>query len=217
MKTIIYVDGFNLYYRALKGTKHKWLNLSTLCKKALPNNCDITQINYYTARISSRVNPNSPKEQHAYIKALQTLSCLQIHLGRFQVTDKFMFLVQPVEFKPECNINLNPTPELVKVVKTEEKGSDVNLGVHLVRDAFTQAFEHAAIMTNDTDLVEPIRIVTQEANLPITLLTPVNKPATDLKKVSTYIRHIKPYLAASQFLNTIIGQNGEPIHKPDAW
>lgn len=31
MKTIVYVDGFNLYYGALKGTRYKWLNLWQLC------------------------------------------------------------------------------------------------------------------------------------------------------------------------------------------
>jgi len=27
MRTIVYSDGFNLYYRALKGTSHKWLDV----------------------------------------------------------------------------------------------------------------------------------------------------------------------------------------------
>ena len=68
-------------------------------------------------------------------------------------------------------------PRFARVVKIEEKGSDVNLGAHLVRDAFAGAFQHAAVITNDTDLREPIRIVAQEAKLPITLLSPVSKPA----------------------------------------
>ncbi len=49
------------------------------------------------------------------------------------------------------------------MVKSEEKGSDVNLGAHLVRDAFTDAFDVAVILTNDSDLVEPVRIAVQEA------------------------------------------------------
>ena len=56
---------------------------------------------------------------------------------------------------------------------------DVNLGVHLVCDGFKGAFDVAAILTNDTDLVEPIRIVTKEIRLPVTLLTlraPCNLP-----------------------------------------
>ena len=32
MQTRVYVDGFNLYYGALKGTKFKWLNLVELAR-----------------------------------------------------------------------------------------------------------------------------------------------------------------------------------------
>lgn len=32
MKANVYVDGFNLYYRALKRTPYKWLNLDQLCR-----------------------------------------------------------------------------------------------------------------------------------------------------------------------------------------
>ena len=36
MKTIVYVDGFNLYYGALKGTPYRWLNLAEMCRQLLP-------------------------------------------------------------------------------------------------------------------------------------------------------------------------------------
>ena len=36
MQTRVYVDGFNLYYGALKGTKFKWLNLVELARHVLP-------------------------------------------------------------------------------------------------------------------------------------------------------------------------------------
>ena len=31
MNTYVYVDGFNLYYGAVKGTPYKWLNINALC------------------------------------------------------------------------------------------------------------------------------------------------------------------------------------------
>ena len=31
MKTWVYVDGFNLYFGAVKGTLYKWLDIHTLC------------------------------------------------------------------------------------------------------------------------------------------------------------------------------------------
>ncbi|HEX4079764.1 MAG TPA: hypothetical protein VHX61_12920 [Rhizomicrobium sp.] len=70
---------------------------------------------------------------------------------------------------------------------------------------------------NDTDLCEPIRIVIQEAGLPVTLLTPVNQPHTSLKALASAVRHIKPYLGASQLPDPVTGSHARPIHKPPSW
>jgi NYN domain len=216
MKTAIYIDGFNLYYLALKNSRHKWLNLRALCDAALPKVCSIVAINYYTARVSNRQNPSSPKDQNSYLNALKTLPSVHIHFGNFQTTKKWIFLVQPVEFKPVCLILPIPNPTFGFVVKTEEKASDVNLGAHLVRDAFSGAFEHAVVITNDTDLKEPLRIVVEEAKLPLTLLTPTGNPARELVKLATHLRHARPYLGACQFPDPVIGPKGF-IRKPIGW
>ncbi len=216
MRTVVYVDGFNLYYRALKNTHHKWLNLQALCEAALPKSCNVIAIKYYTARVSGSRNPDSPRDQNTYLKALRTLSHVQVYFGNFQVTKKSMFLVKPIGFMPPGATPF-PAPDFIRVIKTEEKGSDVNLGAHLVRDALTGAFEHAAVITNDTDLKEPVRIVVEEAKLPITLLTPTAQPSEDLKKLATHIRNLLPYLGACQFPDHLIGLDGKPITKPSDW
>ena len=51
MRTVVYIDGFNLYYRALKGTRHKWLDIVALSRAALPSTCNVIRVNYYTARV----------------------------------------------------------------------------------------------------------------------------------------------------------------------
>ncbi|WP_122232762.1 NYN domain-containing protein [Pseudomonas syringae] len=217
MKTIVYVDGFNLYYRALKKTKFKWLNLMDLCQASLPKECEIVGINFYTARISSRMDPTSPKDQHIYLRALATIPGLSQHFGSFQVTDKLMFLTQPLVFSPKLKAPLEPSPKFVSVVKVEEKGSDVNLGVHLVRDALLKRMEHAVVITNDTDLCEPLRIVVEDAGLPLTLLSPVPKPAKNLERLATYVRHLEPYLGVSQFPDPVVASDGKLLAKPANW
>jgi uncharacterized LabA/DUF88 family protein len=217
MKTFVYIDGFNLYYRALKnnGLGMKWLNLDKFVKKLLPNN-DIVLINYYTARVSSRSNPNSPKNQQVFFNALGTLSNVKIHLGQFLVHSIWAYINQPPEFRPPVQ---NIKSRLVKILKTEEKGSDVNMASHLVRDAFLGSFECAAILTNDTDLVEPIRIVTNEVKLPIILLSPdlKNNPAQKLIDVATSVRRIrKSHITLSQFPDIITNGN-KIITKPSTW
>lgn len=217
VRTIVYIDGFNLYYRALKGTPHKWLDVRALSVASLPRASQIRQVNYYTAHISGRTDPDAPKRQHAYLRALGTLPDVAVHYGNFLVTQKWAGLVQPPEFRPPLTLPIGSNPAVAFVWKTEEKGSDVNLGVHLVRDAFRHAFDVAAVLTNDTDLVEPIRIVTQDIGRPVTLLTPVTRPASSLTAVSTDVRHIVPYLGPCQLPSPIPLPGKRPITKPASW
>jgi hypothetical protein len=200
----------------LKGSRHKWLNLHALCEAALPKNCILAQINYYTARVSGSRNPSSPRDQNTYLKALGTLPNLRVHFGNFQVTKTRMPVALPLRFWP-LGATPFPVPESLKAIKTEEKGSDVNLAAHLVRDALTGVFEHAAVITNDTDLKEPIRIVVEEANLPLTLLTPVPRPSPDLQGLATHVRNLEAYLGVSQFPSTVVASDGHTMSKPADW
>ncbi len=215
--TIVYIDGFNLYYRALKGTAHKWLNIAALAEAVLPAENQITAINYYTAHVSGRTDRTAPARQHAYLRAIGSLPRVAIHYGNFLATQKWAGLVQPPQFRPECDLVAGALPQVAYVWKTEEKGSDVNLGVHLVRDAFTHAFDQAAVLTNDTDLIEPIRIVTKEAGLPVTLLTPVKSASPGLVKVSSHVRHIAPYIGPCVFPGPVQLANGKSVAKPAGW
>jgi hypothetical protein len=216
-RTIVYIDGFNLYFRALKGTPHKWLDIEAMSRAVLPSTCVIERINYYTAHISGRVDPEAPRRQHAYLRAIGTLPKVAIHYGNFLITQKWAGLVLPPQFRPETALPADAAPQVAYTWKTEEKGSDVNLGVHLVRDGFKGLFGSAAVLTNDTDLVEPIRIVTQELGLPVTLLTPVAKPETSLVRAASSVRHIQPYVGPCQLPDQIPLPGKKPICKPVGW
>lgn len=217
MRTFVYVDGFNLYYRLLKpNPQFKWLNLMALAQQVLDDVNDVVQVNYYTARVSARVKPDAPKNQQIYLDALSTIPEISAHFGNFQVNKSYAHLCP----YPEGNGKplFLPWPNVVKIVKTEEKGSDVNLGAHLVRDAFQDKFEAAAVITNDTDLVEPIRIAVQEAGKKVGVLSPVSNPAAGLKSVATFYRHIRTgHLNAAQFPNPLPMPNGTELHRPFSW
>ncbi len=62
----VYIDGFNLYYGALKRTPYKWLDLGLLTRTLLPADT-VQAIHYFTARVSSRpYNPTSAHDQGLY-------------------------------------------------------------------------------------------------------------------------------------------------------
>lgn len=108
-----------------------------------------------------------------------------------------------------------PLPEVVKVYKTEEKGSDVNLASHLLFDAFKDRYGIAAVLSNESDLVEHIRLVTQELGRPVGLLTPVPSPHPQLHAASSFLRRIRPeYLRNAQFPDPIVRPNYADLAKP---
>ena len=49
MITNVYIDGFNLYYRALKDTPFRWLDLHKLAETLFPEDT-INRVCYFTAR-----------------------------------------------------------------------------------------------------------------------------------------------------------------------
>jgi len=112
--------------------------------------------------------------------------------------------------------NLDPAQK-VWVDKTEEKGSDVNLASHLLRDAYTGKFEIAVLITNDSDLAEPVRIVAQELGLPVGILNPHQFHSRELRQYATFLKRIRQGdLAASQFPRTVTDRKGT-FAKPAGW
>ena len=207
MRAYVYVDGLNLYYGALKGTPYKWLNLAELCRLLLPKD-EIVQIKYYTAVVDARADdPDAPTRQQFYLRALRTIPNLSIYFGHFLTQERWLPLVSP---QPK-------QPKKVRVYKTEEKGSDVNLATHLVRDGFRNEYEVAVVVTNDSDLLEPIRAVRHELALPVGLLNPHQKPSRALLPHVTFIKQIRRgQLARSQFPNVLSDADGT-FSKPPRW
>ena len=112
--------------------------------------------------------------------------------------------------------NANPQ-QFVEVIKTEEKGSDVNLAVHLLHDAYRGEFETAVMVTNDSDLLEPMRIVQEELSLPVGMVNPQTHPSFHLRPQATFIKTLRTgVLRASQFPNALTDSNGT-FHKPPNW
>jgi uncharacterized LabA/DUF88 family protein len=81
-----------------------------------------------------------------------------------------------------------------RVIKTEEKGSDVNLATHLLHDAHRGRFDVAVVISNDSDLLEPIRIVRRELGKSVGILNPHPKPS---RALLPHIDFIKPIRAGA--------------------
>jgi len=204
----IYVDGFNLYYGAVKDTPFKWLNLRRMCELLLPE-YSIGKVKYFTARVSARADdPNKPTRQQIYLRALRTLPDLEIVYGTFLSHEVSLPLAMAVP----------GGPKFARVIRTEEKGSDVNIAAHLINDGYKRAYDVAVLVTNDSDLLEPIRMMRTELHLPVGILNPhEHTPSRVLLKHASFIRQIrKGVLAASQFPSVLSDAKGA-LHKPLPW
>ena len=210
MQTNFYIDAFNLYYGCLKSTPHKWLNLETFCHLSFPTD-QVHRIRYFTALVKARPSdPQQPVRQQTYLRALRTLSCVSIHYGHY---------LQKAVMMPHATPPARG-PATVKVLKSEEKGSDVNLATTLLVDAFDGDFEQAVIVSNDSDLAYPIQVVRSKFGLPVIVLFPCSgarKPSYHLSNVATASPIISPaHLAAAQFPTQLSDAHGK-FHKPPTW
>ena len=207
MKTYVYVDAFNLYYGALRGTPYKWLDLSQLCRYLLPRD-QVEHIHYFTAIVSARPHdPKQPQRQQLYLRALQTIPHLTISYGHFLSQEVMMRVANPAPGQPRY----------VKVIKTEEKGSDVNIATQLLRDGYNHCYDTAVLISNDSDLALPLQIVRNELGKKVGILNPYSRPSRTLLKHCDFIKKIRPgVLKVSQFPNTLTNAIGE-ITKPARW
>ncbi len=207
MKTNVYVDGFNLYFGCLRGTPYRWLDLAMLCRLLLPA-YSINRIRYFTALVKERPHdPQQPQRQRTYIRALETLPNLVIHYGQFLTHTVPMRLERP----------LLDGSTVARVVKTEEKGTDVNLATRLIFDIFDGDCDIAVLISNDSDLVPPIQALKERFGTTIGILNPHARPSRLLRDNVDFLRPIRRGpLSASQFPPLLHDSVGA-FSKPAGW
>jgi len=207
VRTYIYVDGFNFYYGAVRGTSYKWLDFMALFKLLLQPHHLILKIKYFTALVSPTPNdPHKHVRQRTYIRALERqIPELEVHYGHF-LSHKIMApLASPAN-----------NQRYAEVIKTEEKGSDVKLAVHLVNDAWLDLYDCAVVVSNDSDLAEALRLVRSQHDKKIGVITPhKNPPSRELIRHASFVGRVRSgALRCSQLPDPIPRTT---ITKPAAW
>ena len=214
-KTIVYIDSFNLYYGSLRGTEYKWLDLKQMAQRMIKPDHLITAVKVFTATpIPSDDDPDVARRQDVYFRALRAqIPEIEFINGHF--------LSHPI-WARRSRPGRNGKPQYVEIMKSEEKGSDVNLSVHLLNDAWLDAFDSAIVVINDSDIAEAIKLARARKKI-VGVLAPVKKPGEDngrkvshqLKTVASFLRIIgSRAITKSQMPSPIPGTN---IHKPTGW
>ncbi|MGD9696410.1 MAG: NYN domain-containing protein [Thermoleophilia bacterium] len=211
-RAYVYVDGFNLYHRRLKPLPnrpgiHRWLDPDALARFLLPEH-DVVGVRYFTADLAPTADdPGIATRQQTYLRALRTVDGLTIHKGQFKAREVSGRVVLPESI----------AGQICTIERWEEKGTDVSLGAHLVADAFLDRYDIAAVISNDSDLREPVRLVREEVGKVVGVLLPIRRisraqiPADFVKAISAEA------LRASQFPDELVDRQGRTVRKPAAW
>ncbi len=207
MRAIVYVDAWNLFYGALSRTTFKWLDLEALCADMLQE-YEVVRIKYYTALLEDRGDDGlRPARQRTYLRALRTLPSVELQFGQFRTHVTRLPLAHPE----------SDDVTMAEVLKTEEKRTDVNLASHMVHDAHMDAFDVGVLMSNDSDLAEPLKIIRREIGLKIGVLNPHTHPVKDIERNADFIRSItRKNLSRCQFPDRMEDGQGE-FFRPEGW
>lgn len=146
-RAAVYIDGFNLYHAIehLSDKALRWLSLADLARMIIRRRTEeIANIVYFTA-VASHPGPATQQRQLTYISALRATG-IDVVLGRFK---------QREQHCRNCNARWR---------SHEEKETDVNIAVRIVRDGFKNVFDACYIISGDTDLIPAIRAL--KADLP---------------------------------------------------
>jgi len=210
-KTVVYIDGFNLYYGAIKGTPYKWLNLQKYFKLLLSGH-DLVAIRYFTAMLDG----GKRVRQQTYLDALGTTPIVNVELGRFK----------PKTIR--CGCDRCPDRSEHFFSGSEEKRTDVAIAARMIEDTATGVCQKVVLVSGDSDLVPAIQCVRRiSPNSKVLVYVPAGPYVgnADQRKGAREIRdaahdgRILPneFLPKCQFQNPIEMSDGSKIVKPANW
>lgn len=217
LRTIVYIDGYNLYYGAIRHTPYKWLDLYALFKDhlLLPNT-KLLEVRYYTAPILGSLSddPASPQRQRQYLQALLKLHPEHIRIiqGKLIKGSATLRLIEPLTEAPEL--------EKVKVSTLTEKKTDVNIAADMVASTCLGQVEQVVLCSNDSDMEGALKTIREHCpEVRIGIVAPSASPgrhiSKDLSKHAHWVKRVNTdAMAASQLPEKIPGTS---IRKPECW
>ncbi|HWL42582.1 MAG TPA: NYN domain-containing protein [Ilumatobacter sp.] len=233
---IVYIDALNLYYGAVRRTDNKWLDVGRWARSLVPD-CEVTKVRYFTARIKQRDPSDRARDrQNVYLRALEADPLMDVTYGHFRSDPRWKAIAEEAEtrhgglFRPplvpadlaarvlaESRSSRSTLWQEVLVLVEEEKGSDVNLGVHLIHDVLSGGCQTAVVVTNDSDLEEAVRLASQHVE--VVVVNPSSAP-TNARLLRHAAREI-PFQAASladfHLPSVVRARNGRELHRPREW
>lgn len=143
-RTIVYIDGFNLYHAIhdLRRPHLKWVDLRALSESLLRPGDVLKAVKYFSAYATWLPEPY---ERHRHYTSALTARGVQMHMGKFKA-------------KPRKCLKCR-----AEWTGHEEKETDVQIAVHMVSDALRGEVDRLILISADTDLAPPIKMISAHA------------------------------------------------------
>ena len=159
----MYIDWNNFYYRVVKDTPYWWLDISKLMESNLKPPLKIEKIKIFTADLlPGQYNKFAIHKQKAYHEAISN-QYANIEFIKGNYLPKSL----------QIPYSGSRTVKQYFEYKTfEEKGTDVNLALHMLNDSWLDLYDCAILVSNDTDFSEAMKMVRYQNKKTIGLFTP---------------------------------------------
>jgi len=212
-RTNVYIDGFNFYYAAFRGRRPraprlKWLDIAEFSRLLLPGH-DVRLVRYFTAAVKPvQWDPSQHLRQGAYLRALASFPEVSVHMGSFA---RWKVRRPLVDAPPEG-------PQTSLVWDTKEKGSDVNLATYLLLDAFEGSYETAIVISDDSDLLEPVRVVRERLGKRVGVVrVRTDRGSVFRSKVDLLIEARAWHFEQAQLPDEVRLPTGSFVSRPTSW
>ena len=214
-KTIVYVDGANLYFGLARPAGVKWLDLMSLSRRLLNAEHEIVRIVYFASRVIDKTaDHHKSARQDKYFDALRNRPAIEIVEGRYREQKEKS---QPVS--EACLACDNRLPDgRVRVFRIAEKLTDVNIAVRVLVDAYEHKADSFVIISGDSDLSPVVKTVRYGIGLPVLVFNPQKGVCNDLRQYATFYRNIDPAVVSDCRLPDVFETSeGRTIHCPTGW
>ena len=227
-RTIVFIDGFNLYYSRLRGTGFKWLDVVALFRDGIVKVQDaqtaVAGVRYFTAPVKASYAAHgvaSEQAQTQYHRAMMARhpDTLQIVQGfhTFEVT------ALPAH-TPGVAANKSARSPVWMI---EEKQTDVNLALAIYRAAMRGECEQVVVCSNDGDVEPALKLVRQDCpQVRIGLVLPLPEPAPGRvrfanQRLTAQAHWVRHYIRDDELLRAQmperVGTKKKPAVKPAHW
>jgi uncharacterized LabA/DUF88 family protein len=209
-RTIIYIDGFNLYFGLVqqRWRKYLWLDVHAFGASILRSEQRLVRVNYFTSEITGP--PDKLSRQRSYLAAVRTLPGVTIHRGRYE-SDQVKC--------SECGLSI-ACPKCRKIwFDNNEKMTDVKIATGMIVDAFQSRYDDAILVSGDADqkpAVDHVRKLFPDKNIYVCF--PPSRKSYHLEAAATgVITAHEENFRKSQFPQVVTTAPGRSVTKPPSW